>query len=183
MRVLRSAGLACLVVASTAVAIPSAKSANPGYATLSGSACKLAGVSTNPSFVTKATGARNESTTSSVFVICPFNLSPVPADGGALLSMNATLYSLDGQSRNATCTTVIGSLNRFVPPTYSAKSVTVPVEPTGTVAIWTGADFGGTTGAPIPGSAWTTMTCLLPPQTAIGLLYALYNPNLGSEPQ
>ena len=54
----------------------------------------------------------------------------------------------------------------------------MPVDPAGTVASWNASDFGGTAGAGIQGSAWTTVTCNLPPQTAIGLLYALYNPNL-----
>ncbi|GAA5006546.1 hypothetical protein FNZ56_05090 [Pseudoluteimonas lycopersici] len=153
------------------------------YLTVSGSVCKPAGVSTNPDFVSKATGGRNESTTAGIFVICPFNLSPVPSDGGAIIEMNVILYSIDGTPRTSTCTTVIGSLNRYVPPTYSTKAINVPAESTGVVAAWTAGDFGGTTGAGIPGSAWTTVTCILPPQTAIGLLYARYNPNLGSDPQ
>ena len=176
-----SAGLACLVAVCGFAAVPAARSA-PGnqYLTVSGSVCKPAGTNTNPNFVSRATGARNESTTAGIFVVCPFNLSPVPANGGVITEMNVTLYSIDGTPRTVSCTTVIGSINRFIPATYSAKSANLPAEATGTVATWTAADFGGTAGAGIPGSAWTTVTCNLPPQTAIGLLYAKYNPNLGS---
>lgn len=178
MRVLHFAGLACLVaVFSFAMPVNRAAAANQ-YLTVSGAACKPAGTSTNPSFISRATGARNESTTTGIFVICPFNLAAVPADGGAVIGINMTVYSIDGVSRPVTCTTVIGSLNRYVAPVYSAKTISVPVDPAGTVATWNAADFGGTAGAGILGSAWTTVTCNLPPQTAIGLLYALYNPNL-----
>ena len=177
MRVLRPAGLACLVaVFGFAIPVNPAAAANQ-YLTVSGSACKPTGT-TNPGFVTKATGGRNESKTASIFVICPFNLAAVPADGGAVIGMNVTLYSIDGVSRSTTCTTVIGSLNRYIAPVYASKTTSVPVDPAGTVASWNASDFGGTAGAGIQGSAWTTVTCNLPPQTAIGLLYALYNPNL-----
>lgn len=181
MRIAFSAGLACVVAVSGLSVVPAAKSANQ-YLTLSGAACKPAGISTNPNFVSKATGARNESTNASIFVICPFALSPVPADGGVVTDMNLTAYSLDGVARAVVCTVVIGSLNRYVPATYSAKTIDVPTASAGTVGTWNAADFGGTAGAGIPGSAWTSVTCNLPPQTAIGLLYARYNPNLGSTP-
>ncbi len=178
MRVLRPAGLACLV-AVLGLAMPVARAATTyQYLTVSGSICKPAGTTTNSGFVSKATGGRNESTTTGIFVICPFTLSPVPSDGGVITEMDVTLYSLDGQSHPVACTTVIGSLNRAIPATYSSKTVTVPPEAAGIVATWNAADFGGTAGAGIPGSAWTTVTCNLPPQTAIGLLYARYNPNL-----
>lgn len=180
MRITSFAGVACAVLIAQGLAIPLANSATGNqYLTVSGANCKPAGTSTNAGFVSKATGGRNESTTASIFVICPFSLSPVPQDGGVITEMNTTLYSLDGMSHPVTCTAVIGSLNRSVPATYSSKTVTVPAEATGVVATWNAADFGGTAGAGIPGSAWTTVTCNLLPQTAIGLLYAKYNPNLG----
>ena len=182
MRVLHFAGLACLA-AVTGLALPVATAATSyQYITVSGSTCKPAGTSTNSGLVTKATGARNESTTSGIFVICPFVLSPSPIDGGAIIDMNVTLYSLDGQTHPVACTMVIGSLNRYIPASYSSKSTALPAEATGSVAAWNASDFGGVAGAGITGSAWTSVTCNLPPQTAIGLLYARYNPNLGSTP-
>jgi hypothetical protein len=162
------------------LAAPAASSAAGNqYATISGASCKPTSSASNSSFVTKSVGARNESTTSGVFVVCPFMLSPVPSNGGVITDMNITLYSIDGVSRTMSCTAVIGSLNRYVPATYSPKTVSVPTQPAGIVMTWNAADFGGTAGAGIPGSAWTTVTCLLPPQTAIGLIYATNNPNLG----
>lgn len=181
MRISFSTSLACLVAVCGLAAMPAAKSAAGNqYLTISGSICKPAGTNTNPNFVSRATGGRNESTTTGIFVVCPFALSPIPSDGGAVTEMNVSLYSLDGKTHSVTCTTVIGSLNRYVPATYSAKTASLPATTAGTVATWNAGDFGGTAGAGIPGSAWTTVTCNLPPQTAIGLLYAKYNPLLGN---
>ncbi|MFT3898334.1 MAG: hypothetical protein QM719_11690 [Thermomonas sp.] len=181
MRTSFSTGLACLVAVFGLAATPAARSATGNqYLTISGSICKPAGTNTNPDFVSKATGGRNESTTTGIFVVCPFSLSPVPIDGGVVTEMNVTLYSLDGQTHSVACTTVIGSLNRYVPATYSSKTTSLPTTTTGAVATWNAGDFGGTAGAGIQGSAWTTVTCNLPPQTAIGLLYAKYNPQLGN---
>jgi hypothetical protein len=170
MRVFLTASLACTAfIGLQATAI--AQSADQ-YLTVSGSICKATAPG-NPDFVTKAIGSRNESTTG-VFAICPFNLEPTPSNGGAITAIFAAPYSLDGASHEVRCTAVIGSLVRSVPPTYSTKTVTVDENPDSGVATWTAADFGGTPGTGIFGSAWTTVTCLLPPQTGIGLLYAKY---------
>jgi len=173
------AGLAC-VAFTGGLGTATAQSASDQYITVSGAACKPTGAS-SPSFVSKATGGRNESTTSGIFVICPFTVSPTPSNGGAITAIYAAPYSIDGASHDISCTAVIGSLNRAIASTYSAKVVTVTGESNDTVATWTAADFGGTAGAGIPGSAWTTVTCLLPPQSAIGLIYAKYKP--ASTPQ
>ncbi|MFO1473787.1 MAG: hypothetical protein U1F20_04355 [Lysobacterales bacterium] len=111
-------------------------------------------------------------------MICPFNLAAVPADGGAVIGMNVTLYSIDGVSRPATCTTVIGSLNRYIAPVYASKTTSVPVDPAGP---WRAGTPPISAARPAPGSRAahgrrSPATCR--PRPPIGLLYALYNPNL-----
>jgi hypothetical protein len=170
MRLFIIASLACTAfvgLQGTAIA----QSADE-FITVSGSICKATAPG-NPDFVTKAIGSRNESTTG-VFAICPLNLDPTPSNGGAISAIFAAPYSLDGASHDVRCTAVIGSLVRSVPPTYSTKTVTVDENPDSGLVTWTAADFGGVPGAGILGSAWTTVTCLLPPQTGIALLYAKY---------
>ena len=172
MRILLSAGLACAVFAGGSGAAI-AQSAPDQYITVSGSVCEPTGAG-NPDYLSRATGGRNESTTTSIFVICPLTVAPTPSSGGAITAIFAAPYSLDGADHDVKCTAVIGSLTRSVPPTYSSKTVTVSAGTADTVATWTAGDFGGTPGAGISGSAWTTVTCMLPPQTAIGLIYAKY---------
>lgn len=147
------------------------------YASVPGATCKVAGVNggtgSSP-FDMRAIGGRNVGTTAGVFVICPFALTPTPSEGGVVTELDLNAYTIDGSTREMTCTAVIGSLVRIVDPTYSSKVVTATSA--GTVLTWTAADFGGTAGDGIPGSAWATITCNVPPQTGIGLLYAKLNP-------
>ena len=179
MRTFIAAAFACAAfVGGTGTA--AAQSA-PEFLTVSGSICKPAGAAASTGFVSKATGGRNESTSAGVFVICPFVITPTPTEGGAISSINVALYSVDGAAHDVTCTAVIGSMNRPIVPTYSSKTTEVPGDAAGGVATWTAADFGGTAGAGIIGSAWTTVTCLLPPQTAVELISAQYKPQ--SPPQ
>jgi hypothetical protein len=173
MRFLLSAGLACVAFVGSPGAA-TAQSAPDQYITVSGSVCEPTS-SGSADYLVRATGGRNESTTTSIFVICPLTVAPTPSNGGAINAIFAAPYSLDGAPHDVKCTAVIGSLSRSVPPTYSAKTVTV-LASGDNVATWTAADFGGNAGAGISGSAWTTVTCLLPPQSAIGLVYAKYKP-------
>lgn len=151
------------------------------YATVPGSQCRVAGLNggdPNHQFATQATGSYNRSTSSNMFVICPFVVPATPIEGGAVVDMNLSAFVVDGQPRDMTCTAVIGSLNRPTQPVYSSKVATVngPSAYDPTVITWTPDDFGGAspTGG-IVGSAWGTITCLLPPQTAIALMYAKQN--------
>lgn len=171
MRVFLSAGLAC---AALAAGPATAQTAPDQYLTVSGSICQPTAAGTT-GYMLRAVGGRNESTTG-VFVICPLTVAPTPSNGGAINAIFAAPYSIDGAQHDVKCTAVIGSLNRSVAPTYSTKTVTVSPEAATAVATWTAEDFGGTAGAGISGSAWTTITCMLPPQTAIGLVYAKYRP-------
>jgi len=148
------------------------------YASVPGGVCKPAGqAATNPgtNFAAKAIGGRNEGT-SNVFVICPFVLTPTPVEGGVVTELNLSAYTLDGVTRPMTCTAVIGSLVRPTEPTYSSKTVSVS---DASVFTWTPADFNGASSSGgIVGSAWATVTCLVPAQTAVGLMYAKLNPTI-----
>ena len=142
------------------------------YQTQPGAACKTAGVVPSTALDVRAIGARNLAATSGVFAVCPFALTPTPIEGGVITDLNLVTASLDGHAHSIACTAVIGSLVRYVEPTYSTKTVTV--ETGSTTITWTAADFGGA-GPGIPGSAWATVTCNVPPQTSINLLYAKLN--------
>lgn len=171
--VLIAALIAALAMAGSAQAAPPYQ-----YTTVSGAACKPAGkASTNPGteFAAKAIGGRNEGTTNSIFVICPMISTPTPAEGGVMTEASLVSYAIDGKPHSMDCTAVIGSLNRYIPNTYSVKTIAVPGNTDGIVTTWNAADFGGTGGEGIPGSAWISITCLAPPQTGIGLFYAKLN--------
>lgn len=175
---MRTMTIAALLIAA-AVSTPAKSVDFNQYATVPGGLCKPAGTpATNPGsyFAAKAIGGRNEGT-SNVFVICPFLLTPTPMEGGVVTELNLQAYAIDGTARDLTCTAVIGSIPRVVNATYSTKTMSVPGGE-GAVFKWTAADFGGTSGDGIPGSAWATITCLTPPQLAIGMMYAKLNPRI-----
>ncbi len=160
--------IALIAVAVQAGTLPNEYATAPG-----GGACKSAGVTPSTALDTRAIGARNLSSTSGVFTVCTFFLTPTPMEGGVVNELNMVIYTLDGNTRSVACTAVIGSLVRYVPPTYSTKTFSVGADTLGT---WDASDFGGTSGDGIKGSAWVTITCNLPPQTGIGVLYAKLNP-------
>ena len=158
-----------------------AHAADPNqYASVPGGVCKVSSTSASGSnqFDARAIGARNFGTTGGVFVICPFVLTPTPIEGGVVTELNLSAFTLDGATRPMTCTAVIGSLTRYIDATYSAKTVAVDGSMS-TTLTWTASDFNGAspTGG-IVGSAWATVTCLVPPQTAIALMYAKQNPTI-----
>jgi hypothetical protein len=167
-----------IMLATLALALASTAQAQPPneYVVISGASCKVAGTNggdANNKFAAKAIGGRNESTTGNVFVICPMTQTPTPAEGGVITAINLSAYTMDNATRAMTCTAVVGSLTRYIDPMYSAK--TFNVTGTGVVATWNAADFGGTAGDGIPGSAWVSVTCLMPAQTGIGLIYTKLN--------
>ena len=148
------------------------------YNTSTGGSCKLAGVNggdANNQFDARAIWASNLSTTKGVFVICPFNLNPTPMEGGVITNMYLVAFTKDSQVRPMTCTAVIGSLSRPQNATYSSKTINVDGSMS-SLFSWGPDDFNGasSTGG-IVGSAWGSITCNVPPQTAISLFYAKQN--------
>jgi hypothetical protein len=148
------------------------------YNTQSGGACKIAGVNggdDNNQFNARAIYASNDSTTKGVFVICLPTFNPTPMEGGVITNMYLAAFTKDGQARQMTCTAMIGSLQRPQEATYSSKTITVDGSYT-SLFTWDPDDFNGasSTGG-IVGSAWGSITCNVPPQTAISLFYAKQN--------
>ena len=138
-----------------------------------GSVCQLSIPTTDTGVRPKATGFRNESTTTGNFVICPL-VSPMATNSDAFTFVGFSLLSLDGQSHDVACTAVANAIS----PTYSSK--TIVVGPSGGSYQWSASDFGGTFGNPIVGSQEMSITCLLPPQTTIKSLGGYYNREIGN---
>ena len=139
----------------------------PGINFATGSVCQLSIPTTNTGVRPKATGFRNESTTTSNFVICPLP-SSLQWTNDAFDEIYIGLYSLDGANHNVSCTAVSGW--RETGYVYSTKSWVVTNTEVGqpvSFMIWHANDFGGTAGDQIASSVGFSITCNLPPQTAI----------------
>ena len=135
--------------------------------------CTLSIPTTDTKFRPKATGARNESTTTSSFVICTL---PHAKTAGAYKQIEIIFYSLDGVSRILSCTAVPGVLDSPDDPIrYSTKTGNAfDTNAFHEYFMWSAADFGGTYGDPIPGGFNNSVTCNLPPQTAINIIEGWY---------
>lgn len=127
--------------------------------------CQPSIPTTNTGVRPKATGFRNESTTISNFVIRTIT-NPMVNSNDAFSDIVAFVYSLDGTPRMVSCTAVAGVYDfPTAPPTYSTKTETVDSSdtPIGQMYTWKAEDFGGTAGSLIKGSAFSSVTCALPP--------------------
>ena len=175
-----SLGATCIAIAAFGV-VPAARSATTSqYIVVQGGSCQLSIPTIDTAFRPKATGARNESSSVSNFVICPFTVAPAPGSAAPITSAGLYLQSLDGVSRSVTCTAVVGSINN-IPPVYSSKTISTSATTTNNVSLsWTAADFGGTSPNPINGSVFLSVTCNMPPQTGLSYLYAQYNYEIGT---
>lgn len=138
-----------------------------------GSACQLSIPTTNTGVRPKATGFRNESKTISNFVICPVQLPNVSTGGNTFLMIG--LYSLDGQVRNISCTAVSDWFGN--PQIYSTQSINVSTTIGYEVLGWDGPNFGTAAGFPFRG---LSVTCNLPPQTAINFIRSDYTFEVGN---
>lgn len=138
-------------------------------------ACQLSIPTTDTPVRPKATGYRNESTSNSVFVICGFDK---PASDTLALQLSLMFTSIDGQARTINCTAVTG-IAGFVPLTYSTKSTTSNIPGTFSFLNWASPDFSGQDDY-IPYSYHPSVTCTLPPQTAITDVETAYNLDVGN---
>ena len=136
-------------------------------------ACQLSIPTTDTQVRPKATGYRNESTTKSAFVICGYGTP------GNSSSKDVYIYftSMDRVSRNISCTAVSGMAGAE-PMVYSTKSISSTAADTYTALLWTPSDFGGTT--EIPYGEAPSVTCTLPPQTAITQVINTYDFEIGN---
>ena len=160
-----SATLAGLVAACGLILAPAAKASigATGATTGTGATCQPVAPGSNPKLGFKATGVRNESTTTGSFVICPLP-STVTFGSNVFTDVWLQVYSIDGASHDVTCTAVTGFLLSVLQ--YSSKTTTVSGANQATLA-WTAADFGGSAGGLIGNSNAFSVTCALPPQTLI----------------
>ena len=136
-------------------------------------ACQLSVPTIDTVVSPRATGYRNGGT-AGVFVICGYSNE----SSYELFYANYMLASTDGQSHTVTCTGVNAIYNYpSGPQTYVSKTYTIP---TGgyTAAGWGPEDFNAT--KTIPLSANFSMTCNLPPGTAITYLYSSYSDEIGA---
>ena len=163
MRNLRlSAALAGMVAVYGLSLAPVAHAAST-FAT--GSICQLSIPTTDTKFRPKATGGRNESTSASNFVICPL---PDPT-GAGFFTISTSLYSIDGASHDVTCTAVSNWFGNG--QQYSSKTLTVATSKSWQNIFWNASDFGGLAGNHV---VVLSITCLLPPQTAVNLIEGDY---------
>jgi hypothetical protein len=137
---------------------------------LNGASCQLSIPTTDTGVRPKASGFRNESRTTGNFVICTLQTSSM---AGNYSSIVLVAYSLDGMAHNLSCTTVVGALVGGNTLVYSTKTASIH-DTTGNdlPIMWTASDFGGPEGDPITSSWNNSITCNLPPQTAISLISA-----------
>jgi len=176
-----STGMACFVVACGLATAPCARAATVrADVFVNGSSCQLSIPTTDTKARPKSTGFRNESTTTGNFVICTALITPGNGTTDALDSLDIHIYSLDGTSRTVSCTAVSGwHGNGYRPPVYSTKAIPVADTELGDGITWGPSDFGGVNGT-IPGSFAISVTCNLPPQTAINFLEPIFSYPVGS---
>jgi hypothetical protein len=167
------------LTAGLAMSAPSQAATVSQLATASpGASCQLSQPTIATSVRGRATGFRNEGTINA-FVICQFN-SPT----GAMTNGQMIVISTDGVARDVTCTGVNG-FNLGIPEyshiAYSSKTFgTQSTEGIAAAFIWTAADFGGTDGDQLPNQGYFTVTCILPPKTAIVATGFAFDQEIGS---
>ena len=176
-----SLGTACLAALLALTISPDVPAATTNqWIIVPGANCQLSVPTTNTAFRPRATGSRNESTSVSNFVICPFVVGPSDDIASPITDIGMWMMSIDGAAHDVTCTAVVGALGN-APMKYSSKTVNLPASTTAAGQLsWFPADFGYAQGAPIPGSGYLTITCNLSPQTSINYLYASYYYEIGS---
>lgn len=167
----RSIASPCTLACALALSAPSTASVlypvnylNPA------AACQLSTPTTDTQARPKASGYRNESATKSIFAICGFGTSTNGGSGTAnYLEIDFT--SIDGVSRNISCTAVSGIAGRYSQG-YVTKSIPSLYDGSYAILTWSPEEFGW--GGSIPGGFAPSVTCTLPPQTAITLVGAGY---------
>jgi hypothetical protein len=175
MKLPHTIALSALAVAWLASAPAQAVTQTRAASTPGARLCTLSIPTTDTKVRPKATGFRNEGTTTA-FVICafdsalgqtgvwPFEMPYDPTLVGLLFS------SIDGASHSFTCTGVNSFQGGSIaaPMQYVAKTVTIDpaTDPGPLIEVdWKKDDFGGTNA--IPASGNFSVTCLLPPGAAI----------------
>lgn len=124
------------------------------------SACQLSIPTTSTQVRPKANGYRNESTTTSAFVICGYT-NPT---AGAVKTFILRTASMDGTAHTFNCTGVVGNAGTGSPQAYATKAITTTADGMAISTSWAPADFGIESNF---GATFPSVTCTLPPQVAI----------------
>ena len=137
-----------------------------------GTACQLSIPTIDTSVRPRATGFRNEGTTSA-FVICG-----LPSPDGDFTGVFMVVQTLDGADHVVTCTGVngLGSMA----PLYATRSVSTGTNNNSIHLQWAASDFGGQVGENFPENGFFSATCTLPAQVAITAVYAYYDEDVGT---
>jgi hypothetical protein len=165
------------ILAAGITATPVAQAVTKSRSSLAagGPACQLSLPTTDTTVRARASGFRNEGTTSAV-VICEF-LAPDGDMTGAIMYVTP----IDGVGRSVTCSGVNGyNLGPgYSTIQYSTKSMlSNAVSGVAGVFQWTGADFGGVDGDELTGIF--SVTCTLPAKTQINMIATSYSEDVGS---
>ncbi|MFT3898078.1 MAG: hypothetical protein QM719_10370 [Thermomonas sp.] len=173
MRILLGVSIAAMALASAAQ--PANAVVETRYQRAQGGVvCRLTDVSLNTTVKAKATGFRNEGTVSQ-FVICGMESANSQEAIGTITGLSIGLYSLNGVSKNVTCTAVNGYANST--PLYSAKTIATNAGVAAATISFDAADFGGTPGQPLAQNDYWSITCNLPAQTSVGFMTTSFNVN------
>lgn len=170
----------CLLACGLAASMPAdaALSTKASFVNPAGT-CQLSVPTTDTEVRPKATGFRNESTSKGAFTICGYGKPSVDGGEGNIRSIIFGVASIDGVARTFNCTAVVGLYGYSSPPVYSTKTISTSATNALSVYVWTPGDFGGS-GSYIPGSIEPSVTCTLPPQTAIVHTGVTYDFDIGS---
>ena len=174
MRTLLGVSIAAVVLASAAH--PAMAATEFRYQNAQGGiVCQLSIPTVDTTVRAKATGFRNEGTTSS-FGICGMESSN-SHDGevGTIRQITIGLYSLNQSAKTVNCTAVNGFANGA--PIYSSKNASVAANGATTNLTFDAGDFGGTSGDPLPESDFWSITCNLPSNSAIGNMVTKFTVN------
>ena len=142
-------------------------------------ACQSSEPSRSAHVKPRATGLRNESATLGALVICGYG-KPTRAGGNANIRyLILGVASIDGTSRIVNCTAATGLYGHHVnPPMYATMSVSTNPDNTLSFLNWFPADWGSPEPY-IPGGYEPSVTCLLPPKTAIVYVANTYDFDYG----
>jgi len=162
---------AVLVAALTATAPTTATTVQRVMEDQGGPACQLSVPTTSTQVRPRASGMRNEGTTSA-FVICQFTATSTP-----FTQANIVLASIDGADHSLSCTAMSGYVTQTA--YYSTFNIFVHASDTaGTSVGWNSGYFDPSLGT-LPSRGFS-VTCSLPPGMAIVGTYAFYDEDVGS---
>lgn len=125
----------------------------------------------------KATGVRNESTTKNAYVICGYAKPSIDGGIANIRKLDIGFASLDSKDHYFDCTAVtgIGSKDAI----YATRHVAAFAAGDYSSWVWTPGDWGSADDY-IPYGFQPSITCLLPPQTAIVYTLDWYDLDIGN---